>query len=221
MESFSNTYRNSYYCDELPRFVIFLVECPFCRRKSFILTVEFATKKSVTLKNDDGEDEEKNVVVYQYYKFYRLPVTEEDFANSDIPENYTSLKETVSEASFCLTHSRFVAAAILFRRAIQIFAKDILGAKGRGLSSQLEWLKSNKNFLEIELSEVFHDNAKIIKDIGDQGAHPDDDFTLHNFTKEDADGLHDLFISIVTEVFVKPAKMQAIQEELKKSRKLK
>jgi hypothetical protein len=220
-KTFSNIYSNTYHRDVLPRFVTFFVECPFCRRKSFILTVEVAISKTVTVKNDDGEDEEENVVAYQYYKIYRLPVMEEDFANSDIPEGYKSLKDTVSEASFCLTHSRFVASAILFRRAIQILAKDILGAQGRGLSSQLEWLKLNKNLLGIELGVVFHDNAKIIKNIGDQGAHPDNDITLHNFTREDADGLHDLFISIVTEVFVKPAKMQAIQEELKKSRKLK
>ena len=72
----------------------------------------------------------------------------------------------------------------------------------------------------IDLVDVFHDNAKIIKDSGNQGAHPDDDITLHVFTKEDAEGLHDLFISIVHEVFVKPAKIKSLQEELKKNRKL-
>lgn len=215
----NRTFQRAYQRDEgLPRFVSFFIECPQCRRKSFLQTLEFQKHVTNGKKGKYGEDAYDTI--YQYFKLYRLPTMEESFANKDIPEEFVSLKDTVSEASFCLSHSRNVAAAILYRRAIQILAKDILGATGKTLFLQLEWLKSNKNKLGVDLAEIFHDNAKIIKDIGNQGAHPDDDITLHNFTKEDANGLHDLFISIVHEIFVKPAKMKALQEELKKSRKL-
>jgi hypothetical protein len=215
----SRTYQQAYYRnDGLPLFVTFFIECPSCRRKSFIKTVQLTNEKPTGKKDEYGDDE--TITVYQYFKLFRLPTIEESFANKDIPVEYASLKDTVSEASFCLSHSRNIAAAILFRRAIQVLAKDILGASGKTLHLQLEWLKTNKNNLGIDLINVFHDNAKIIKDIGNQGAHPDDDTTLHNFTKEDADGLHDLFISIVHEIFVKPAKLKALQDDLKKSRKL-
>jgi hypothetical protein len=218
----SESYQRAYYNElKVPRFVTFFIECPQCRRKSFIKTVQLEVDKPIIVKDDDGNDEEDYEKVYQFYKLFRLPIIEETYANKDIPAQYTSLKDTVSEASFCLSHSRNIAAAILFRRALQILSKDILGAQGRTLYLQLEWLKTNKNLLSIELAAVFHENAKILKDIGNQGAHPDDDITLHNFTKKDADGLHDLFISIVYEVFVKPAKLKALQEELKQSRKLK
>jgi len=218
----SEWYQRAFYSeDKLPRFITFFIECPQCRRTSFIKTIQLELTKTTIVKDEDGNDEEEYEKVYQFYKLFRLPTIEETFANQDIPEQYTSLKNTVSEASFCLSHSRHIAAAILFRRALQILTKEILGAQGKTLHLQLEWLKTNKNLLGVELVEVFHDNAKILKDIGNQGAHPDDDITLHNFTQDDANGLHDLFISIIYEIFVKPAKLQALQEELKKSRKLK
>jgi len=217
----SRSFQESYTRHTLPRFVSFLIECPKCRRQSFIHTVEFfQIIRPSKASTDSNEVEEQEQEKYRYYELYRIPTGEYDYANQDIPEIYTSLRDTVAEASFCLSHSRYVAAAILFRRAIQILAKDILGAVGKKLHAQLEWLRANKNKLGIDLTDVFHDNSTIIKDIGNQGAHPDDDITLHNFTKEDANGLHDLFISIVHEVFIKPTKLKALQDELKKSRKL-
>ena len=74
--------------------------------------------------------------------------------------------------------------------------------------------------MSIDLTPVFHTNSKIIKDIGNQGAHPESDITLHDFTKEDAEGLHDLFLSIIYEIFIKPARSKELQNELKKRRKL-
>lgn len=213
----SKEYANSYNYDKLPRFIVALIECPNCRRKSFIQMVQFSKRKSHKHTNGGVSYSYE----YFYYKLYRIPASDEEYINSDIPEKYTSLKKTINEANFCLLKGKYTSSAIMFRRGIQIFAKDILGGKGTTLHKQLEWLKTNENKLKIDLTEVFHDNSKIIKDIGNQGAHPDDDITLHDFTKTDADGLHDLFISIVYEIFTKPKKMKALQEELKANRKLK
>ena len=126
----------------------------------------------------------------------------------------------MNEATFCLAKGKYISATIMFRRAIQIIAKQILGAEGKTLFKQLEWLKENKNLMGIDLVDVFHDNAKLIKDIGNQGAHPDDDLELHIFSESDANGLYDLFIHLIHEIFVKPVKIKAIQEELKLSRKI-
>jgi hypothetical protein len=217
LKVYSKTFDKPYYSDDgLPRFVNIYFECPSCRRKSFIQTVQFTEQKAITEGNSTHYD-----YTYRLYKLYRLPVSGENYINEDIPKQYVSLKKTANEADYCLSNSKFIASAILFRRAIQLLAKEVLGGNGKTLFKQLEWLQSNKNLLKIDLTDIFHDNAKIIKDIGNQGAHPDDDITLHDFTKNDASGLHDLFISIIHEIFVKPAKMKALQEELKKSRKLK
>lgn len=216
---FLKIYARSYnqpYDNELPKFINIFIECPSCRRKSFLQTVQFIEQKSLIENNST-----KYQYTYRLYKLYRLPVSGENYINKDIPNKYVSLKKTAIEADYCLSNSKFLASAILYRRAIQILAKDVLGSKGNTLFKQLEWLKTNENLLKIDLSEIFHDNVKIIKDIGNQGAHPDDDITLHDFTKDDAFGLHDLFISIIHEIFVKPEKMKALQEELKKNRKLK
>ncbi|MCD0470723.1 DUF4145 domain-containing protein [Flavobacterium sp. JAS] len=213
-KSFSEPYHNS---NGLPTFINIFIECPSCRKKSFIFTVQFVEQKKKPLPTGGSQYE----YTYSLYKLYRLPISVENYINEDIPEKYGSLKKTATEANYCLINSKFIASAILFRRAIQIVAKNVLGAKGKTLFNQLEWLKTNKNLLNIDLTEVFHDNTKIIKDIGNQGAHPEDDITLHDFTKEDANGLHDLFISIIHEIFVKPEKIKALQEELKKNRKLK
>lgn len=216
LKIFSSTYDNPYRTDnKLPRFVNIFIECPSCRKRSFIHCIQFVEQTIIPNGNSTNYK-----YTYRLYKLNRLPVSTESYLNKDIPSKYESLHKTSSEAIYCLSHSKFIASAILFRRVIQILAKEVLGAKGKTLYNQLEWLKTNENNLKIDLSEVFHDNAKIIKDIGNQGAHPDNDITLHDFTKEDAYGLHDLYISIIHEIFIKPAKIKAIHEELKKNRKL-
>lgn len=216
LKIYSKTYEQPYYSnDNLPRFINIYIECPNCRRMAFIHTVQFIEQKAI--QNGNGT---KYQYTYRLYKLERLPISNENHSISDIPSQYSSLQKTATEANYCLSNSKFIASAILYRRAIQILAKDVLGAKGKTLFNQLEWLKTNENKLKMDLTEVFHDNIKIIKDIGNQGAHPDDDITLHDFTKDDANGLHDLFISIIHEIFVKPSKMKALQEELKKNRKL-
>lgn len=212
-ESYYSPYPSS---NELPKFVAIYIECPACRRRSFIKTIQFQEQISHKL-----ETSTKFTYVYRLYKLYRLPISEENKVNKDIPQSYTALHKTLNEAHYCLNSSQYIASAILFRRAIQILAKDVLGAEGKTLFNQLEWLKVNRNLLGIDLTDVFHDNSRIIKDVGNQGAHPDNDPELHDFSKEDANGLHDLFISIVYEVFVKPERLKSLQEELKKQRKLK
>ena len=93
--------------------------------------------------------------------------------------------------------------------------------QGRDLFYQLEWLKSNPNKLEINLTNMFHDNSELIRKVGNQGAHTDNDPILQNFTEDDANGLHDLFLIIVNETFVLPERLKALQAELKTRRKIK
>jgi hypothetical protein len=229
----SKIYQESYYYhhdNDLPSLVTYFIECPKCSRKRFVQllllkVIQTFDKDGKPVEaideNDDDEDNYSTKTHYELYKLYNLPTQEESFAIKDIPDEYSTLKQTISEAMFTMTHGKFISAAIMFRRGLQIITKDILGAKGRTLHNQLEWLKENKNLLAIDLTELFHDNGKLIKDVGNQGAHPDEDITLHTFSEVDVNSLHDLFLVIINEIFIKPEKLKTIQSELIKNRKLK
>lgn len=216
----------------VPNFITYFIKCPRCNRLSFsqlvVLEVHVTTNKegkvveSIPIDDDNYDvDDYQTKIHYEIYQLYNIPTREESFANRDIPDKYTTLKESVTEAMFTMAHGKFISSAIMFRRSIQIIAKEILGAKGKTLHKQLEWLTENPNLLAIDLTNLFHDNSKLIKDVGNQGAHPDDDITLHNFTEDDVNNLHDLFLVIVNEIFIKPEKLKAIQADLIKNRKLK
>jgi len=203
-----------------------LVQCPRCKRNAWVILVLIITDLRVPVDPDDQDLDEyvqdgSPEFQYDYYRITRIPEREEEVNLSNIPSEYSSLRDTVAEAQFCLEHGKYVASSILYRRAIEVLAKQVLGASGKTLHLKLQWLEANPNQLGIDLTSVFHENAKIIKDVGNQGAHPDDDPDLHTFSRDDANGLHDLFTSIIHEVFVKPAAMKKLQEDLQQSRKLK
>ena len=214
-------------------FYSLFVTCPRCQKRSFFhytqLEIDYwydpkGNQMDINFNIDDEnlEDEEDYTSKTKYflYELLNLPTQEMDYSLQDIPTKYTSLIETTSEAMFCMTHKKNIAAVIMFRRALQIIAKEILGGKGNTLYNQLQWLKTNPNELGIDLNEMFHDNSQLIKDVGNQGAHPDKDEDLQIFSENDVLQLHDLFLVIVTEIFIKPDKIKKIKEELKANRKL-
>ncbi len=212
---------NSYYqapkygiLASMPDFETVYVECPNCGRRSFIQTVVFKEQIDIEIQGPPQ-------YYYKHYLLYRIPDREIKYETSSIPKKYTTLISSINEALFCMDRSKFVSASLVFRRALQMIAKNVLGAKGKTLFNQLEWLKENANLLNIDLTELFHDNSQLIKDVGNQAAHPDDDITLQEFTKDDVNKLYDLFLIIVNEIFIKPEKIKKIQEELKEKRKLK
>lgn len=201
-----------YRDDNLPSFVTFFIQCPSCKKQSFTHSVVFARLE----KNENGSS-----YVYDYYRLFSLPTQDSQFETQDIPDEFQLLKKTVLEAKYTLQNSQFMSATIMFRRALQILVKNILSAKGKTLFNQLEWLKENENALKVNLSEVFHDNSRLIRQVGNQGAHPEEDEQLQEFTEKDANAVHDLFLILINEVFVLPAKIAAMKKELSDRRKLK
>lgn len=198
--------------DNYPFFVTFFIQCPKCKKQSFIESVVLA--KPTTVGGRTTYD-------YEHYKLLQLPTQDVTFETQDIPEEYILLKKTVTEAKYNLLNSQYMSAAMMYRRALQILAKQILGAKGRTLFDQLKWLQENENNLKINLTELFHDNSKLIREVGNQSAHPEDDEDLHEFNEADANALHDLFLLLVNDVFVLPEKIKAMKVELANRRKLK
>lgn len=230
----SNNSRGYFPDLDLVDFYSLFVSCPRCQKKSFIhyLKLEivyyfdpFGEQMDIDFNIDDEDlESEENFSTkskYFLYELLNIPTQEINYSLEDIPPKYPSLIESTSEAMFCMNHKKNIAAVVMFRRALQIIVKEILGGEGKTLYAQLNWLKANSNNLGIDLNEMFHDNSQLIKDVGNQGAHPDSDEELITFSESDVLKLHDLFLVIVTEIFIKPEKIRKITEELKANRKLK
>ncbi|WP_313266799.1 DUF4145 domain-containing protein [Epilithonimonas vandammei] len=230
----SKRYVNGIFDDsyEFPIFHTLQLKCPKCLRIIIKQTVKIKLEEiynskdelmESTINFDDEEYENEEFSrKYEYliFEILSIPTSEIEESLENIPQKYISLRDSVSEAIFAMNHNKNISATIMFRRAIQIIAKEILGAQGKSLYGQLEWLKINENKLKIDLSEIFHEHTKLIKDIGNQGAHPEEDIELQNFSSNDVNSLHDLFLIIIFEIFVKPEKLKQIKEELRNSRKI-
>ncbi|HUC01361.1 MAG TPA: DUF4145 domain-containing protein [Candidatus Paceibacterota bacterium] len=137
-----------------------------------------------------------------------------------VPNDPPQLKAAYKEAIRCLNANAPMAAAAMFRRALQVITRDILGAKPGKLANELKELKGSTNPLGIALTNDFSQNAYILKEAGNQGAHPDDDLDLLSFDPEDAEYLHQLFAEVVAEIFVAPAAAKKAREGFLKKRKI-
>ena len=195
-----------------PIFYIIIYECPKCHKRSYALIAYFV------LTTHTGGNGKR--FTYESYLITSIPLEEENPAVINIPSEHILLVKTIKEAIYDLEHGQYISSAIMYRKAIQILAKTILGAKGGRLIDQLKWLEKNPNTLGIDLTDLFHENADLIREVGNQAAHPDLDPDLYEFTKEDAFALHNLFNEINSELFIKPAALKKIKEDLKNRRKL-
>jgi uncharacterized protein DUF4145 len=109
--------------------------------------------------------------------------------------------------------------AAMFRRALQVITRDILGAKPGNLANELREVVG-KNFNGVTITQNFADVGYIVKEAGNQGAHPDADTDLLNFTAQDADDLKAVFMELVGELFVVPAAIAKAKSEFLDRRKI-
>jgi hypothetical protein len=209
------SWHGSTYNEGLPEFAHFFIQCPSCKRQSFISCIVLGRYEV-----DEEDPDDEGHYFRDMYKLYQVPTQEADYDLRDVPTDLVLLRSTIREAKGCMNNGYYTASAIMYRRALQVLAKQVLGSKGRTLYQQLKWLEDNTNNLNEDLSSVFHENGKLIREVGNQGAHPEEDEDLQTFSKEDTEALHDLLIVLITEVFVKPARLKEIQESLKSRRKL-
>jgi hypothetical protein len=72
----------------------------------------------------------------------------------------------------------------------------------------------------VTITKNFATVGYIVKEAGNQGAHPDKDPDLLDFTSEDAKDLHDIFMEIVSELFVVPAAVQRARADFLTRRKI-
>jgi hypothetical protein len=155
-------------------------------------------------------------------KFYRIASIPPEGLQEipDLPENPASLRRAYIEAMRSLDNNCPMAAAAMFRRALQVITREILGAKPGTLASELNSLIGSKNKLGITLSKSFEGHSYIVKEVGNQAAHPDKDPDLLSFTSEDATDLHAIFLELVSELFVVPAAAAHAKQALMDRRKI-
>jgi hypothetical protein len=112
-----------------------------------------------------------------------------------------------------------MAAAAMFRRALQIITRDVLGAKPGNLANELKEVVG-KSLNGTVLKDDFATNGYIVREAGNQGAHPDKDPDLILFTMQDAQDLQVVFMEIVNDLFVTPAAIAKSKAEFLARRKI-
>ncbi len=156
---------------------------------------------------------------FKCYKLFTIPENE-IYSIAELPIEYPSLISAYEEAIKCMQVKAFKAAATMFWRALQIIARDILGANEWNLANSLKKLKNQPNKLGVVLSENFHNYSYVIREAGNQGAHPDKDIDLIDFTEKDTTDLMNIFLEVVNKLFVKPALLKKAKEDLRRKRKI-
>ena len=154
------------------------------------------------------------------YKIASIPA-DDYMAMEGVPEDPAALKRAYLEALRCMQANAPIAAAAMFRRALQVITRDILKVTPSNLANELKSLKNQPNALNVILTNDFHDNAYIIKECGNQGAHPDEDPDLLDFTLEDAQNLQAIFMEVVAELFIVPEASRKAKQDFINRRKLK
>jgi hypothetical protein len=136
-----------------------------------------------------------------------------------LPNEPKSLKVAYKQAIRSMDAGAYLAAAAMFRRALQIITRDVIGAKPGKLANELKELVG-KEYNGVKIEQDFADKGYIIKEVGNQGAHPDDDPDLLEFTQQDAKDLQEIFMELVGDIFVYPEIKKKAKAEFLARRKI-
>lgn len=203
-----NPYYNGYSVDnEAPRAIYF--RCPVCKGYKQWIVYMVDTKELV---------EGKNKLIRHYYRIASLPSEGiEDI--EEIPKEPPSLRVAYKQAIRAMDANAHIAAAAMFRRALQVITRDILGAAPSNLARELKEVVGKK-YNGVAITDDFSSIGYIIKEAGNQGAHPDKDPDLLDFTIQDAEDLQKIFMDLVSDLFVIPEITKKAREDFLKRRKI-
>jgi hypothetical protein len=107
----------------------------------------------------------------------------------------------------------------MFRRALQVITRDLLGVKPGNLAAELRQVVG-RNYNGITVTNTFAQVGYIIKEAGNQGAHPDEDPDLLEFTQQDAEDLQNIFMELVSDLFIVPEAIQKAKTDFLARRKI-
>jgi len=137
----------------------------------------------------------------------------------ELPDKPEALRQAYREAIRAMDANAYLASAAMFRRALQVITREIFKVKPGNLSNELREI-TGKKLGSTTLTTDFSANSYIIKEAGNQGSHPDNDPDLLKLNSQDATDLKNIFMELVTELFVVPAAIKKTKEEFLKRRKV-
>jgi hypothetical protein len=180
---------------------VYLFRCPVCKAFKQWIVYDFQSQS-----------------VMHYYRLASVPGEGlEDIA--ELPEQPPSLRAAYREAIRAMDANANMAAAAMFRRALQIITRNILGAKPDTLDKELKQVVGTE-FNGVKIKNSFATVGYIVKEAGNQGAHPDKDPDLLDFTPTDTQDLQRIFMELVSDLFIAPTVAAKAKEEFMARRKI-
>ncbi|MGO9021188.1 MAG: DUF4145 domain-containing protein [Syntrophobacteraceae bacterium] len=187
--------------------VTFLFRCPVCKAFKQWIVYVFSVY-----------DREKDADSTHYFRVTSVP--SEGLEDIDeLPEDPPSLRTAYRQAIRAKDANAHLAAAAMFRRALQVITRDLIGANPGNLAIELNQIVG-KSYNGVTITSNFAANAYIVKEAGNQGAHPDKDPDLLDFEPQDAEDLQLIFMELVSEIFVVPAAIRKTKADFLARRKI-
>ena len=115
----------------------------------------------------------------------------------DISESF---KKSFIEGVKCLNVGAPFASVVMFRKCLQIIAED-KGAKGRTLKAKLEILSSSGT-----LTSTLDSISTIIREVGNDGAHPNE----FEPSIDDAKDILDFLLLFIDQLYILPEKAEKL-----------
>jgi hypothetical protein len=154
----------------------------------------------------------------RYFRVTSVPAEGlEDIA--ELPDEPKSLRVAYRQAIRAMDANAPLAAAAMFRRALQVITRDLIGVKPGNLAAELQAVVG-KIYNGIPITSNFANVGYIVKEAGNQCAHPDTDPDLLDFTPQDASDLQQVFMELVSELFVVPATIEKTRADFLARRKI-
>ena len=177
-----------------------LLTCPVCH--SFKVWVV----QNIFLRNSN------NTGSIQKYRIMSIPKEQPEIP--EMPDKPPYLKKLYLEGLKCLEAGCPVAAAVVFKRAIHVLTRELLGATPGTLLSEFRSIINKRNKLGIVLHETFKNNPYLEKEssLSNKDSHMGHD--IISFTDEDAYTLHEIFIELIVMLFVLPNSVNQAREHL-------
>ncbi len=150
--------------DPIPLPNIIVLRCPVC----FSFKIWIVYTHHVERKTKGGVAR-----IDKYYRITSIPGAGMEDLNV-LPEKPVSLREAYRQAVRSMDANAHLAAAAMFRRALQIITRELLGVKPGNLAIELKDIVGLK-YNGITITNDFQKVGYVIKEAGNQGAHPDKD----------------------------------------------
>jgi hypothetical protein len=171
IQAFEAGYPNYHTDWEGPR--TFYFRCPVCR--SFKMWLVFVIGNHTTNQ--------------RYYRITSIP-SEGLEEIEELPADPPALRTAYRQAIRAMDANAHIAAAAMFRRAVQVITRNILGAKPSVLGNELHEVVS-QTYNGTTITANFAEVGYIVKEAGNQAAHPDRDPDLLDFTLGGREGPSD------------------------------